>query len=151
MSDYNSHGKKFPYFVGIGMIAVGILLMILSGQLDDSARSMLIYAGILVFIGGFAATVIYSTRKHSELDESGNKKLKSRAEKIMWASGGVCLLGLLTLLAGFVLFGAINMPVVLVGMAVFLISGSVMISIFSKHAAEFLKKDEDDNDNDQKN
>lgn len=147
MSDYNHNRKKFPYFIGIGMIAVGILSMILSGQLDESARSPLIYAGILVFIGGFAATVIYSTRKQSEFDENEKKKPKSRAEKIMWTSGAVCLLGLLTLLAGFILFGAINMPVVLVGMAVFLISGSVMISIFSKHAAEFQDKDDD---NDQK-
>ena len=149
MSDYNNSGKKFPYFIGIGMIAAGILSMILSGQLDESARSPLIFAGVLIFVGGFAATVIYSTRKQSESD--GNRKPKSRAEKTMWTFGIFCLAGLLTLLAGFILFGGVNMPVVLVGMAVFLISGSVMISIFSKHASEFLKKDENDNGNDNDN
>ncbi|MDE7230955.1 MAG: hypothetical protein K2N56_10795 [Oscillospiraceae bacterium] len=149
MSDYNHNGKKFPYFIGIGMIVFGILLMILSGQLDESARSPLIYGGVLVFVGGFASTVIYSTRKQSELDENGEKKTKSRAEKTMWAFGVVCLVGLLTLLAGFILFGGINMPVVLIGMALFLIGGFVMISIFSKHAAEFLNNDDNDN-NDKK-
>lgn len=147
MSDYNPHGKKFPYFIGIGMIAVGVLLMILSGQLEDSARSPLIFVGVLVFVGGFAATIIYSTRKQAQVDENGEKKQKSRAEKIMWASGAVCLIGLLTLIAGFVLFGSMNAVVVLIGMALFLGGGSMMISIFSKHAAEFQKKDDD---NDQK-
>lgn len=148
MSDYNHSGKKFPYFIGIGMIAVGILLMILSGQLDEGARSPLIFGGVLVFVGGFAATVIYSTRKQTEFDENGKKKPKSRAEKIMWLCGVFCLVGLLTLIAGFVLFGEMKMLVVLIGMAVFLISGSMMISIFSKHSAEFLKKDDDQNNND---
>ena len=141
----NHNGKKLPYFIGIGMLAFGILMMLLSGQLDEGARTPLIFVGVLVFIGGFAAMVIYSTRKQAEYDENGKKKPKSRAEKIMWTCGAFCLAGLLTLIAGFVLFGEMNMAAVLIGMAVFLISGSIMISIFQKHASEFLDKDEDDN------
>ena len=145
MSDYNNHGKKFPYFIGVGMILAGIVSMILSGQLDESARSPMILVGVLIFVGGFAATVIYATRKEAPLDENGKKKPKSRAEKAMWLSGAVCLLGLIAIIAGFAVFGETNMLVVLIGMAVFLISGSVMISIFSKHSAEFLKKDDETN------
>ena len=147
MSSKNHNKKKFPYFVGIGMILAGIVSMILSGQLDESARAPFVFAGILVFIGGFAATVIYSTRKQKQFDENGKKKPKSRAEKIMWTCGVFCLLGLLTLIAGFVLFGGMNIPVVLIGMAVFLISGSAMISIFTKHSSEFMNNDDNNNDN----
>lgn len=141
----NPNGKKLPYFIGVGMIAVGILSMLLSGKLEEGARTPLIFVGVLVFIAGFAAMVIYSTRKQAQFDENGKKKKKTRAEKIMWVCGGFCLAGLLTLIAGFVLFGETKMLVVLIGMAVFLISGSMMISIFQKHASEFLDKDEDDN------
>ena len=139
----NPNGKKLPYFIGIGMIAVGILVMLLSGQLDEGARTPLIFVGVLAFIGGFAATVIYSTRKQAEFDENGKKKKKTRAEKFMWICGAFCLAGLLMLIAGFVLFGETKVLVVLIGMAVFLISGSMMISVFQKHASEFLDKDED--------
>lgn len=142
MSDYNNHGKKFPYFIGIGMILAGIVSMILSGQLDESARSPMILVGVLIFVGGFAATVIYATRKNEPLDENGKKKPKSLAEKMMWIMGAVCLLGLIAIIAGFAAFGETNMLIVLIGMAVFLISGSIMISIFTKHSAEFLKKDD---------
>lgn len=142
----NHNGKKLPYFIGVGMILFGILSMLLSGQLEEGARTPLIFVGVLVFIGGFAAMVIYSTRKQAEYDENGKKKPKSRAEKLMWTCGAFCLLGLLTLIAGFVLFGEMNMAAVLIGMAVFLISGSITISIFQKHASEFLNKDEDDNE-----
>lgn len=142
MSDYNNHGKKFPYFIGIGMILAGIVSMILSGQLDERARSPMILVGVLIFIGGFAATVIYATRKNEPLDENGKKKPKSLAEKMMWIMGAVCLLGLIAIIAGFAAFGETNMLIVLIGMAVFLISGSIMISIFTKHSAEFLKKDD---------
>ena len=144
----NPNGKKLPYFIGVGMIAVGILSMLLSGQLDEGARTPLIFVGVLVFIGGFAAMVIYSTRKQAQFDENGKKKPKTRAEKIMWICGAFCLAGLLMLIAGFVLFKGGNMLVVLIGMAVFLISGSMMISIFQKHSSEFL--DKDDNDNNEK-
>ncbi len=145
MSEYNHSGKKFPYFVGIGMILVGILLMIFSGRLDKGAQSPLIFAGILVFIGGFAATVIYSTRKKSKIDENGEKKPRSRAEKVMWICGIACFIGLLALIAGFVLFNPMNTLVVVIGMAVFLIAGSAMMSIFSKHSSEFLKKEDEEN------
>ena len=149
MSDYNHNKKSFPFFIGIGMIVFGILLMIISGQVDEDARSPFIFLGILVFIGGFAVAVIYSTRKQAKLDENGNKKPLSKAEKTMWISGAFCLAGLLAIIAGFVLFGEMNTWVVLIGMAVFLISGSTMISIFSKHSSEFLdKNDGDNNDND---
>lgn len=144
MSDYNHNGKKFPYFIGIGMIAVGILLMILSGRMDEGTRSPLIFAGVLVFIGGFAATVIYSASKNSQVDENGEKKPRSRAEKTMWICGGACLIGLLVLIAGLVLFKPVNTLVVVIGMAVFLIAGSMMMSIFSKHSSEFLKKDDEE-------
>ena len=144
MSENNHNGKKFPYFIGVGMILAGILSMILSRQMDESARAPLIFVGILVFIGGFAATVIYSTRKQTQFDENGKKKPKSRAEKTMWICGAFCLLGLLAIIAGFFLFGEMNTLVVLIGMAVFLISGSMMISIFTKHSSEFLDKDEND-------
>ena len=144
MSSNNHNGKKFPYFVGIGMILAGIVSMIVSGQLGEEARAPFVLVGILVFVGGFAATVIYSTGKHKQFDENGKKKPKSRAEKTMWACGVFCLLGLLTLIAGFVLFGGMNIWVVLIGMAVFLISGSMMISIFSKHSSEFMDKDDND-------
>lgn len=146
MSSNNHNGKKFPYFVGIGMILAGIVSMIVSGQLGEEARAPFVFVGILVFVGGFAATVIYSTGKQKQFDENGKKKPKSRAEKTMWACGVFCLLGLLTLIAGFVLFGGMNILVVLIGMAVFLISGSMMISIFSKHSSEFMDKDENNND-----
>lgn len=151
MSDLNPRKKKFPYFIGVGMIAAGIVSMILSGQLDESARSPLIFVGVLVFVGGFAATVIYSTKKQSELEEEEGKKKKpkSRAEITMWIFGIVCIVGLLALLAGFVLFGSVNMPVVLIGMVLFLVGGSTMLSIFQKHSSEFLKKDENE-DSDKK-
>lgn len=144
---YNNHGKKIPYFISVGMIVVGILMMILSRQLDEGARSPLIFVGILVFVGGFAATVIYSTRKQSKFDENGKKKPKSKAEKALWTCGAFCLLGLLMLIAGFVLFGEANLLLVLIGMAVFLISGSLMMSVFTKHSSEFIDKDDTDNDN----
>lgn len=124
------------------MILAGIVSMILSGQLDERARSPMILVGVLIFIGGFAATVIYATRKNEPLDENGKKKPKSLAEKMMWIMGAVCLLGLIAIIAGFAAFGETNMLIVLIGMAVFLISGSIMISIFTKHSAEFLKKDD---------
>lgn len=149
MSEYNHGGKKFPYFIGIGMLLAGILLMIFSGRIDEGARSPLIFIGVLVFIGGFAATIIYSTRNKSEFDENGEKKQRSRAEKVMWIFGAICLVGLLALIAGFVLFKPMNGLVVVIGMAVFLIAGSVMMSIFSKHSSEFLKK-EDEEDPDKK-
>ncbi len=146
----NDHGNKFPYLVGIGMILGGVVMMILSGQMSDSTRSVLIFVGVLIFIGGFAATVIYSTRKPDEYDENGNKKQRPRSEKIMWAWGLVCLIGLLAMVAGFALFGEINYLVVFIGMAVFLIGGSSMISVFTKHSSEFVKKNGDqqsDNEN----
>lgn len=144
MSEYNHSGKKFPYFIGLGMLAVGILLMILSGQMDAGTRSPLIFIGVLVFIGGFAATIIYSTRRTQQVDENGEKKPRSRAEKIMWIFGALCLVGLLVLIAGFVLFKPMNGLVVVIGMAVFLIAGSAMMSIFTKHSSEFLKKDDEE-------
>ncbi len=149
MSEYNQNKKKFPYFVGIGMILVGVLLMIFSGRMDEGAQSPLIFIGVLVFIGGFAATVIYSTQKNRQTDENGEKKPRSRTEKVMWIWGAVCLAGLLVLIAGFVLFKPMNMLVVVIGMALFLVAGSVMMSIFSKHSSEFLKK-EDEEDPDKK-
>ena len=145
MSENNHNGKKFPYFIAIGMIAVGILMMLLSGQLDEGARAPLIFIGVMVFVGGFAATVIHSTRKQTQYDENGKKKPRSRAEKTMWISGGVCLLGLLAIIAGLVFFGETNFLMVLIGMAVFLVSGSTMVSIFTKHSSEFLGKDDNEN------
>lgn len=148
MSNNNDHRKRFPYFVGIGMILAGIVMMILSGQLGDSARSVLVFVGVLIFIGGFAATVIYSTRKPDEFDENGNRKERPRSEKIMWIWGIVCLVGLLAMIAGFILFGQTNYLAVFIGMAVFLIGGSSMISIFTRHSAEFIKKDGEQNETD---
>ena len=150
MSNNNDHRNKFPYLVGIGMILAGVVLMILSGQLGDAARSVLIYAGVLVFIGGFAATVIYSTRKKDGFDENGGKNERPRSEKIMWAWGIVCLIGLLMTIAGFLLFGETNYLVVLIGIAVFLIGGSSMVSVFTKHSSEFIKKEDEPDDHENK-
>lgn len=148
MSENNNHGNKFPYLVGIGMILLGVVMMILSGQLDASARSPLIFVGVLIFIGGFAATVIHSTRKHEDYDESGNKKPRPPHEKLLWIWGIVCLVGLLGIVAGFALFGQVNYIVVLCSMAVFLVGGSSMISVFTKHMSEFVKKDENPDSSD---
>lgn len=134
--------KKLPYFIGIGMIVAGIILMIVSGQVGESARPYIVFAGVMVFIAGFAGTIIYSTVQNSPKEEQKEKRPRSRAATMMWICGGICLAGLLALLAGFILFSETNMLVVLLGMAAFLGGGCAMISIFTKHSHEFIPKDE---------
>lgn len=140
----NHSKKKMPYFIGIGMIVAGIISMIISGKVGDEARPFIVFAGVMIFVAGFAGTVIYSTKKDT-LEDKNEKRVRSPAEKLLWLCGGICLAGLVTLIAGFILFENTNFIVLLIGMAAFLGGGSAMISIFSKHSEEFLKKDDTDN------
>lgn len=135
------------------MIVAGIISMIVSGQAGEGVRPYIVFAGVMIFIAGFAGTIIYSTVQSSPKEEQKQKRPRSRAATVMWICGGICLGGLLALLAGFILFSETNLLVVLLGMAAFIGGGCAMISIFSKHSHEFIPKDENGEnpgDNDEK-
>ncbi len=136
----NRQRKKLPYFIGIGMIVAGLISMIISGQVGESARPYIVFAGVMIFIAGFAGTIIYSTVKDAPAEER-KKRPVTRAKVMLWVCGGLCLAGLLALLAGFILFSESNMIVCLIGMAAFVGGGSGMISIFTKHKDEFIESD----------
>lgn len=139
--------KKLPYFIGIGMIVAGIISMIVSGQVGERARPFIVFAGVLIFIAGFAGTIIYSTVKNTPPEEERKKRPITRAKVMLWVCGGLCLAGLLTLLAGFILFTDGNMLVCLIGMAAFVGGGSGMISTFTKHKSEFVDTDDNSDNN----
>lgn len=144
----NRQRKKLPYFIGVGMIVAGIISMIVSGQLGESARPYIVFAGVLIFISGFAGTVIYSTAKNTPSEEKKEKRPVTRSKILLWVCGGICLIGLLTLLAGFIFFSGNGILVCLIGMAAFVGGGSGMISVFSKHKSEFVETDENADNND---
>lgn len=147
----NKQKKKFPYFIGVGMIVAGIISMIISGQVGESARPYIVFAGVLIFIAGFAGTIIYSTVKDVPPEDRKKKRPVTRAKIMLWICGGICLAGMLALLAGFIFFSETNMLVFLLGMAAFIGGGSCMISIFTKHTHEFVDKDNNGDDSDEKN
>lgn len=139
--------KKLPFFIGMGMIAAGIITMIISNNVGENVRPYIVFGGVMIFIAGFAGTVIYATLKDSPGGfESGKKEKKplTRAKILLIISGAVCLLGFLALLAGFILFGdTVNYLLVLPGMIAFLGGGSSAISVFTKNMSEFVPKEED--------
>lgn len=141
----NKQKKKLPYFIGMGMIVAGIITMVVSNSVGEGIRQFIIFGGVMIFILGFAGTVIYATVKDTQ-GGSGKKKEKkplTRAKIQFIASGIVCLAGFLALLAGLIVFGdAVNYLLVLLGMIAFLGGGSAVISIFTKNMAEFVPKED---------
>lgn len=143
--------KKFPYFIGMGMIVVGIISMLISGQVGEQARQFIVFAGIVVFIAGFAGTVIYATVKDAPQEEKKEKRPMTRAKIMLLICGIICLAGLIALIAGFVLFADNGMIVCLIGMAAFLGGGSGMISVFTRHKSEFIEDDQSGENADESN
>lgn len=140
--------KKLPFFIGMGMIVAGIIAMIVSNKVGEGVRPYIVFVGVMVFIAGFAGTIIYTTVKDSPSDsQKKEKKPLTRAKKLLIFSGIICLIGFLALLAGFILFKKTNYLLVLAGMAAFLGGGSRAISIFSKNKTEFVPEENDDTDN----
>lgn len=138
--------KKLPFFIGMGMIAAGIIAMIVSNNVGENVRPFIVFGGVIIFIVGFAATIIYSTMKDNAGFSDEKKKEKrpmSRARILLIVSGVFCLAGFLALLAGFILFSEMNMLLVLLGMIAFLGGGSAAISVFTKNKDEFVPKEDD--------
>ena len=152
----NGQKKKLPFFIGMGMIVAGIIAMIVSNNVGESVRPYIVFGGVLIFIAGFAGTIIYTTLKDSPSGFDGPKKEKkplTPAKILLIISGVVCLAGFLVLLAGFILFSETNYLLVLGGMIAFLAGGSAAISVFTKNMAQFVPKEDNDaadNDNEDK-
>lgn len=138
--------KKLPYFIGIGMIVAGIISMIVSGRAGDAVKPYIVFGGVMIFIAGFAGTIIYSMQQDVPEEEKKKPKPMTRTKIMLMVCGMVCLLGFLALLAGFIFFEQVNMLLFLLGMAAFIGSGSAIISIFTKHKSEFIP-DENAGDN----
>lgn len=137
--------KKLPFFIGMGMIVLGIIAMIVSNNVGDSIRPYIVFGGVIIFIIGFAGTIIYTTLKDSPSGFDSPKKEKkplTRAKLLLIISGIICLAGFLALLAGFILFSETNYLLVLIGMIAFLGGGSAAISVFTKNMAEFVPKED---------
>lgn len=146
---YNQR-KKLPFFIGMGMILAGIVTMVISNSVGENVRPYIVFGGVMVFIAGFAATVLYATLKDSVgKGEKKEKKPLTKAKKKLILSGVVCGVGFLALLAGFILFkDGTNYLLVIPGMIVFLAGGSSAINVFQKNVSEFVPKEDDDAEGD---
>lgn len=141
----NGQRKKLPFFIGMGMIAAGIIAMIVSNNVGEAVRPYIVFGGVIIFIAGFAGTIIYTTLKDSPGGFDSPKKEKkplTRAKILLIISGVICMAGFLALLAGFILFSETNYLLVLVGMIAFLGGGSAAISVFTKNMTEFVAKED---------
>lgn len=143
--------SRVPFFIGIIMIVCVIALMVIQDK-TESSSPVLLFCGIAIVVGGFAAMIIYSSvtaaKRRKLMGET--KEKTTAADVAMYISAGVGGVGLLALLYSLCFSETLNYLIILAELAVFIAGFSVTYNIFMKKKKNTLSDDENESEGDSK-
>lgn len=137
--------SRVMFIIGIVMILCVVGLVIAQEHIGKD-NPILMFAAVLVVIGGFAAAIIYSNvkaaKRRKEMGEQPVKK--TAADIVMYISAAIGGLALLALLWSMIFSETLNYPVIFGELAVFIAGFSVTYNIFMKKKKPSLEENENE-------